>query len=188
MFPTLPSWSGMHPLVVHFPIALLVVAPLLVALGLALRNGRRAYLTSALALMAVGTIATYVAVATGEAGEGAAEKVAAAGALLERHEELAEMTRTIFTVLTGLFAALVFVPALLKRELRGPAFFAAHALFLALYLGGVAVLANAAHLGGRLVHEAGVHAEVVPGQPGASPAARGAVDERRGAEDHDDDD
>ena len=32
-FPPIPSWDGLHPLIVHFPIALLLVAPLLVVLG-----------------------------------------------------------------------------------------------------------------------------------------------------------
>ncbi len=34
-FPPFPSWDGLHPLIVHFPIALLLVAPLFVVLGLA---------------------------------------------------------------------------------------------------------------------------------------------------------
>ncbi len=38
--PPLPTWDGIHPLVVHFPIALLLVAPLLVLLAAALAPAR----------------------------------------------------------------------------------------------------------------------------------------------------
>ena len=33
MFPPVPSWDAMHPMVVHFPIALLLVAPLFVVMA-----------------------------------------------------------------------------------------------------------------------------------------------------------
>ena len=32
--PPIPGWYELHPLVVHFPIALLLIAPLFVLLGL----------------------------------------------------------------------------------------------------------------------------------------------------------
>ncbi len=39
MFPPLPTdWSGFHPLVIHFPIALLLVAPVLVVVAMVARN------------------------------------------------------------------------------------------------------------------------------------------------------
>ena len=36
--PPIPSWDGLHPLIIDFPIALLLVAPLLVLIG-ALQGG-----------------------------------------------------------------------------------------------------------------------------------------------------
>lgn len=179
MFPPLPlDWSGLHPLIIHFPIALLLVAPLLLILGVALKNGRRAYLVSALVLMVVGTITTYVAVSTGEAAGELAEGVGSVGAMLERHEELAETSRAVFTVLTLLFAALIAVPALMKRELQGPIFYIAHGVFLAAYLGGSVLLANTAHEGGMLVHQAGVRAMVATGQTASAPPAPARSAER----------
>jgi uncharacterized membrane protein len=174
MLPQLPDWTGIHPLVIHFPIALLLVAPLLVALGLAVRNGRRAYLVSALILMALGTLGAYIAVSTGEAAGEIAEQTAGAEGLLEQHEELAEAARTVFTALTALFAALVAIPWLRKKEPQGRLFLAAHVAFLLLYVGGAVVLVNAAHLGGRLVHEAGVRAQLTPQTPATAAPSRTA--------------
>src|SRR5450759_3598419 len=65
--PPLPTWDGLHPLVTHFPIALLLVAPLFVVLGLFRRPSARAFLLAALLLMVLGTTAIFVAVPTGEA-------------------------------------------------------------------------------------------------------------------------
>jgi uncharacterized membrane protein len=31
--PPLPTWQAIHPLIVHFPIALLLVAPLFIVIG-----------------------------------------------------------------------------------------------------------------------------------------------------------
>lgn len=186
MFPPLPmDWSGLHPLVIHFPIALLFVAPLLIVIGLALKSGRRAYLFSALVLMVIGTVTTFVAVSTGEAAGELAEGVGSVGAMLERHEELAETTRAVFTVLTLLFAGILVVPALMKRQLQGALFYVAHGVFLVAYVAGMAQLANTAHEGGMLVHQAGVRAMVATtatasAQPAPASSAREA--------DHDDDD
>jgi uncharacterized membrane protein len=164
MFPPLPSdWSALHPLVIHFPIALLLVAPLLVGVAMVARTARRPYLISALVLMALGTVMTSVAVSTGEAASELAEGAGAVEAMVERHEELAETTQTIFTVLTLLFAGLLVVPTLFKRKLEGSLFFALHAVFLVLYLAGTVVLANTAHQGGLLVHQQGVHARPAAG-------------------------
>jgi uncharacterized membrane protein len=187
MLPTLPTWSGMHPLVVHFPIALLLVAPVLVALGAALKRGRGTFFLSALVLMLIGTIGTYVALSTGEAGEGLAETVAGAEALLEQHEELAKTTAAIFTGLTVLFAGIVFGPPLLRRRLEGGALAATLAAFFALYLVGAGALVNTAHAGGRLVHEVGVRAEL-GGQPGTPEQARGRAPTPAPRGEHDDDD
>ena len=118
--PPLPSWDGLHPLIVHFPIALLLVAPLFVVIGVVFRRSRL-FLWAALLLMALGTTATFFAVSTGEAAGKLAERTPQINAVLERHEDLAETTRLVFTALTVIFAAIVAAPAMLRR-LQGPAF------------------------------------------------------------------
>ena len=168
MFPPIPSWDAMHPLIVHFPIALLLVAPILVLLGMFLRKQSRGLFIAALILMALGTIATYVAVATGEAAGELAERTAGVAAVLEGHQELAETTRLIFTALTIIFAAILFAPLLFKRRLGHRSSLVLSLAFLLFYSAGSLVLINVAHQGGRLVHEFGVRAMVGTPAPAKS--------------------
>jgi uncharacterized membrane protein len=168
-FPPIPSWDALHPLIIHFPIALLLVAPVLVLLGILLSKQSRGLLIAALVVMALGTIATYFAVATGEAAGELAERMPGVAAVLERHEDLAQIARAIFTALTIGFGAILFVPAILKKGLGRKSTAVVNLAFLVLYAGGAIVLANVAHQGGRLVHEYGVHAMMTTGG-GSAPA------------------
>lgn len=170
-FPPIPAWDALHPLIVHFPIALLLVTPLFILIGALLRRKKgQVYLFSALILMALGTGAVFVALETGEAAGKLAERTPEINAVLEHHEELAEETRMVFSLLTVIFAAILLLPRLLSRSagwLVGPAL---PLIFLVFYGAGLMLLVNTAHNGGRLVHEFGVRALV---EPGAPPVAAG---------------
>jgi uncharacterized membrane protein len=172
MFPPISSWDAMHPLIVHFPIALLLVTPILIILGIVLPKQARGLFIAALVVMALGTIATYFAVATGEAAGELAERTPGAAAVLEQHEDLAETTRLIFTALTVVFAAILFVPSIFKRTLNRKIAVAVNMVFLLFYAGGAVFLMNVAHQGGRLVHEFGVRASISSSQP--APATKPA--------------
>jgi uncharacterized membrane protein len=165
MLPPIPTWDGLHPLVVHFPIALLLTAPVLIAMALVWRRHEFPLAAAALVIMGLGTLSAFVAVQSGEAAQGLLE-TPQAEAVFNRHEELAKLTQGLFAGLTVLFAAIVFVPRMIRRPLRRPATVVAGLVFLALYLCATVVLANTAHQGGRLVHELGVH----------NPAAAGAAE------------
>ncbi|MBL0061139.1 MAG: hypothetical protein IPP40_06555 [bacterium] len=158
MFPPIPAWEGLHPLIIHFPIALLITAPVLVIAGILFSNQRQGLFIAAFALMLVGSIASFVAVSTGEAAGELAERNDAVNVVIEEHEELAELTRTLFALLTIVFGAILFGPKLLKKELAPGVLSIVMVAFLLFYSGGVLVLANTAHQGGRLVHEFGVRA------------------------------
>lgn len=164
MLPPIPSWDAMHPIIVHFPIALLLVAPLLIVAGLIFFKSAKGFMLGAFGLMLVGTIAAFIAVATGDAAGEFAERIPGVEAVLENHEELAETTRNIFAALTVVFGAIVFVPIAFKRDLTRKIAVPLCFAFLLFYGAGTVVLINAAHEGGRLVHEFGVRAMVPPGQ------------------------
>jgi uncharacterized membrane protein len=158
MFPSIPSWDAVHPLIVHFPIALLLVAPILIIVGMLLPGQRMGLFIAAFGLIAMGTIGIYVAEATGEAAGELAKSTPGIAAILEAHEELAETARLIFTALTVIFAAILFGPLLFKRRLGHRSSAVLIVAFLILYSAGSLVLINVAHEGGRLVHEFGVRA------------------------------
>ena len=160
MLPPWPGWDGLHPLVVHFPIALFLVAPLFVALAM-LRPARTAtFAVPALILLGLGTIAAFVAVETGEAAAELATRTDAVNRVLERHAALAESARNLFALLTVAYAAAVVALLRVKRLARASVTATVHAAFLVLLLAGGGLVATAAHQGGVLVHGLGVHSMV----------------------------
>jgi uncharacterized membrane protein len=162
-FPPIPSWDGLHPLIIHFPVVLLLIAPVFVLVGSLIRPEKgRVLLIAALLLMIGGTASVFVAVGTGEAAGRLAERSPEINVVLEHHEDLAERTRIAFSVLTVIFAAVLFVPRLFKRESSRIVTTALPLVFLVLYGVGALLLVNTAHNGGRLVHEFGVNAMVAP--------------------------
>ena len=61
--------------------------------------------------MTLGTASTFVAISSGEAAGELAENVPHAKAVLDEHQELAEITAGMFLALTLIFASIVFVPS-----------------------------------------------------------------------------
>jgi uncharacterized membrane protein len=160
-FPAIPSWDTLHPLIIHFPIALLLIAPIFIVVGAVLTPAKgRAYLIAAMVLLLVGTVAIFVAVQTGEAAGKLAERTPGMELVLETHESLAERTQAVFSVLSVIFLALLAVPWLLKRADTRLTTTILPLAFLVLYSAGALLLVNTAHNGGRLVHEFGVRAMV----------------------------
>jgi uncharacterized membrane protein len=170
--PSIPSWNALHPLVIHFPIALLLIAPLFVVVGAVISPPKgRAFLMSALILMVLGTVSVFLAVETGEAAGQVAGLTPAIKATLKQHQDLAETTRVLFSLLTVAFAALLFVSGSLELDRRLNA--ALLAAFLIFYATGALFLVNTARHGGHLVHEFGVRAPVAASvvTPAGAPAA-----------------
>jgi len=177
-FPPIPTWDGLHPLIVHFPIAVLLVAPIFVVLGAALPRAGRAFSIAALLLMMIGTASTFVAIETGEAAGEFADRTPEVMKVLAHHEELAEQTRTVFVALTTIFLVILVLPRILSRELGRGTSLALNGAFLLFYMAGAILLANTAHNGGRLVHELGVRAFVAaPADPGTSNTAAALTSE-----------
>jgi uncharacterized membrane protein len=162
MFPSIPEWDGIHPVMVQFPIVLLLVAPLLLIVSLFARNTWRTWAGSALLLMVLGTLAAWLAVGSGHAAAQLVDKTSDLEGAIARHEAFGVMTRNWFTVLTAAFALLMALPAMMKKSLPNAPRIAAYALFAVVYLACTTSLANTAYRGGRLVHEMGVRAMVDP--------------------------
>lgn len=175
--PPLPPLEGMHPLVVHVPIGLLFTAPVFVVLAMVWGAKRREMLLAGLIVVAIGTVGAVAAAWTGEAGEFAAKGIAGADKVLHRHEDLAELARNLFIGVTVLMAVVTGIVWRFHERIRFGAALLGGALLLAVYAAPALILANAAHEGGRLVHEFGVRA---PMAIGAVPPAGAADGERRG--------
>lgn len=162
MLPPIPDWDSLHPLIIHFPIALLITSPLLILAGMILKRQRHGLYVAAFLLMLIGTLSSFVAISTGEAAGEFADRNETVNMVIEKHEELAELTRTVFALLTVMFAAFIFGPKLFRKELSPGLSTVVTLAFLLFYVGGTTILANTAHQGGRLVHELGVRALMQP--------------------------
>ena len=156
MFNVSPASNELHPVIVHFSIILLLVAPLLVIVSAAVSASKqRLLLESALTLMVLGTGMTYLAVETGESAMKVVVSAPALGGLVGEHQSLAQSTRELFSLLTLLFAALLFAHRLLGRELDAGVSTALFTAFLIFYVTGAVLLVDTALKGQRLVHALG---------------------------------
>ena len=109
----MPSLAALHPQVVHFVVALIVVG---VAVPVRCRCVvRRPWLSpAAAALVALGTVASVVAVRSGDDAHGPVERVPGARAAVVDHETWGERARNVFLILLvveAVAAALAVAPA-----------------------------------------------------------------------------
>lgn len=132
-----------HPLVVHFPVALLLTASALDLLAIAAR--RPALRRIALWNLSLGTLGAGLAVLTGLRAAEVAKHSFEIWQVMELHRRLG---------ITTLILSLMAVSWRLKQRDRLTA--RARLVTLALSLAMVGTLAWGAHLGGRLVYEFGV--------------------------------
>jgi uncharacterized membrane protein len=170
-FPPLPAWGSMHPLVVHFPIVLLLLAPCFVLFSAILPPPKgRPYAMVALLLLLLGTGALFLAAETGEAAAQIASGDATVKAVLTAHEDLASESEVVFTVFSAILLGMVVLPWLLHRQDTRLTTTFLPLSFLVLYGAGIIFVVNTAHLGARLVHEFGVHA-IMPADSSQSNAS-----------------
>jgi uncharacterized membrane protein len=171
-FPPMPTWDSLHPLIIHFPIALLLLSPLFVLMSAVLRPpSGRPYMIAALIILLLGTGSLFIAASSGEAAAELAERGGGMDAVLQAHEGLASTTRIVFSGLSVVLLGIFLLPLLPRYSESRVASTYLPIAFLALYLVGGVLLVNTAHAGGRLVHEFGVHA-MIPGPSDESPAAQ----------------
>ncbi len=185
-FPPLPSWDSFHPLIIHFPIVLLLLSPLFVLISTALQPPKgRPYMITALLILLLGTGSLFISASTGEAAAELAERGGGMDAVLKAHEHLATETQIVFSGLSAILLGMFTIPLFLRRpETRLSSSYLPLA-FLALYVVGAVFLVNTAHAGGRLVHEFGVHA-LLPAA-GDQPAASSVEEKTNGSGDKNND-
>ncbi len=183
----LPQWSDLHPLVVHFPIALLLVVPIFLVLTLFNRTTAWAFSLSAFILMVIGTVGAVIAVQTGGAADDAMKFSEAVEVIVERHEHLAETVQVVFILLTVAFGLLLFLPAILHRTVPRGAWLALNGVFLVAYLVGCGYLVATGRAGGALTHGPGAPlASAQTQKPATLNGATAAPEKKKKSEsDHD---
>lgn len=193
----LPTWATAHPLIVHFPIALLFLAPLVWCFVIWRERRENSSQSEwlALATLWIGTVGMYLAVESGEAAGHAAPRMF--HNLVEQHEEAAEAALAVAFAVTIFFSVM-----LVARRAGGPMFrwleaarstkLWAGSFFVARLVGELGLIAlaillvNAAHQGGQLVHVHGIRAAAASGQnPGAVINALERTGESKGDSDDD---
>ncbi len=176
LLPPIPKWDASHPIIVHAPLGVLPIVPVVIVLAILWKRQRPGLSLAALALMGIGTLGAVLAVASGDAAEDIAETSGLADTVLHRHEDLAELSRTAFIGLTAMLGVMLGAGWIWRAKIKNALAVTGLLVFLALHLAGLVLLANAAHEGGRLVHEFGVRAPLA-----ASPGApTGQADDQRG--------
>lgn len=170
--PTLPTWDNLHPLIVHFPIVLLTIAGLPLLLSIVWHKQRTTMLFIAATLLVMGTIGAFLALSSGEASEHSIPMPREMRRFVHEHEEMAELTRNVFIVVTILTAGLSIAAFRIRTKPKAKFVVVGCVLMLLGYVFGALALANTGHLGALLVHKHGLHANldnsVVPEAPSAS--------------------
>ncbi|MGA1196870.1 MAG: DUF2231 domain-containing protein [Candidatus Latescibacterota bacterium] len=137
-----------HPLIVHFPIALLITGSLAEFFALIFkRDDLRHFAFWALVLGLTGTIAAYI---SGSIAEEAVEHIPSLHNSLEAHEEIATIALCTWIGLVGLRILLT-----LRNWLDSSIF----RVYLALLMAGTILIGITGYRGGQLVyqHGAGFH-------------------------------
>jgi len=152
--PPIPQWSSLHPLIVHFPIALFLLSPLLmIAAAKSRKTTNHALLVAAFVVMVLATGFLYLTYFTGDAMAAASEGGPTVGAVIKHHCSSAGYTVSAFTLSTTLFAVALLVRRVLRLEDMRDLTPWIPISFLVFYSLGVFWLILTAHQGATLAHE-----------------------------------
>jgi len=135
-----------HPLSVHFPLALLLLATLVSVIALFVK-GKQWYFNRNLLLL-LGTIGAWVSVFTGTLADGVVARELCDPVMLEQHETFAYGVAWVFSAALLLVATLN--TGLLKQFKRY-----VEIVIVVLMLTGAGLLTYTGHLGAQLVYQQG---------------------------------
>lgn len=143
----MPNIASLHPQVVHFVVALLLLGVLARIVSI---FGWPRWLNGAAAmLLLIGTGAAVVAVKSGTDAHGPVERIPGARPVVEEHEEAGELTRNVFL---GVAALELLAIGLGWGGRRGGAVRIVHVASAAVGIFGAVQLYHAAEEGGELVY------------------------------------
>ncbi len=164
-FPPIPPWDAIHVLIVHLPIGLLLLSPLLVLLGIFPGRYRAGMRLAALVVLVLGTAAAYVAVESGEAAAEVVHRTDEISTVLHHHSQMAQWVRDTFTGITIVYAIFFLVTWFMARLDKPAIAIPIQVLVLLAMTVGVLMVVDTGHLGGRLVHELGARASLQQNAP-----------------------
>ena len=147
--------AGLHPIVIHFPIACFILYALFEIAGAVLNNKNLS--TTAYILLIIGVVSCVAAVLTGNQAHEVAEKLIDKGIkiphdLIEEHEQYATITLWYF-----FFLLVVRTISLLKKKFTK----SVQIGFVFLAILGCYFLYEAGEHGGKLVYKFGVGTELI---------------------------
>ncbi|HSP12011.1 MAG TPA: DUF2231 domain-containing protein [Salegentibacter sp.] len=139
-----------HPLSVHFPVALLLVATLFKIVSLWSRQ--KVWPQAGSILLGLGVLGAWIAIYTGNQADGIVSRQLCDPTVLKEHENMAYITAWIFTAAISLDLAVTYRPLYFKKQLF-------KLLLLLMMLTGSVYLGLVGHLGAELVYQqaAGVY-------------------------------
>ncbi len=171
---TLPQ--PLHPAMVHFPIALILLGALCAVTAAFVRRWNLPLFAAV--LLSFGALGAIAAGQTGEREEDAAEHAAGGKALLKQHETWADRTCSLALVSAGLAIAAV-AAARWSRTARG---LGAVAAIVALGAGWCVI--QTGHAGGQLVYGHGAGVALTSQSSAESGEAAARADRNRRRPDH----
>ena len=143
----LPEWApNLHPMVVHFPIALLAAAVLVDAVSL---FWRKHLSTAAIVLYVLGALGTVVSYLSGRAAADSVFVSGRANIILTTHADWG-------TVAIWFFVSYALLRLVVAWKARWGRRLAVHGPLVLLAVGGLFVIYKTADNGGRMVYEHGV--------------------------------
>jgi uncharacterized membrane protein len=145
--PTFWRTEIFHPLTVHFPIALLLVATMAKAVTVLLREEQfRFWQRVGSYLLYAGSIAAWVAIYTGDMADGIVSRKICDPTVLKDHENAAFTLAYLFTAAAALDLMLLYNFITARQKVL-------RLLVGALMVAGSVFLINVGHLGARVVYE-----------------------------------
>ncbi len=166
MIPILPEWApNLHPLIIHFPIALLATAVVFDLVSLFTRKWAGVRI-AAVILFAFGAFGAYASFLTGRNAADALDLPASAVANVTDHADWAEVTVWFFLIyaVVRLFVLWFDIKGRRWAQLR------VHVLLFIMGAGGYYLVVQTADRGARLVYAHGLGVKPVMEQAAAGPA------------------